>query len=183
MPRVHHVLHARKAQKEAGIKKGDAYYWWKFRFGGKHVSLTRPKPSQLTQSEYLSTLLSLEETGWAGDTKEDAAQSFRDAAQEIRDLGQEQSDKRDNMPDSLQDSDTGQLLSDRADRCEAIADELESAADEVEQWEPEEVEAVQEEGANPDDLPGEQAEADEDEAEGWRELADEKWGEVDWSPE
>lgn len=161
MPKVHRVAKARKDQKGAGIKKGDTYYWWKFRYGGKHVSKTYPKPSQLTQSEYLSGLLSLEETGWSGDTREDAAQSFRDVAGEVQDLGEEQGNRRDNMPESLQDSETGELLQTRADRCEEITQALEEAADELDRWEPE---------------AGEEAEA-------WRERADELWSEIDWTPE
>ena len=54
MPRVHHVKRARKAVKSAGIKVGDSYYWWKFRYGGKHTSKTPPRQSQLTNSDKLS---------------------------------------------------------------------------------------------------------------------------------
>ena len=42
MPRVNYVKKARKAIPGADIKVGDAYYWWKFRYGGKHVSKIRP---------------------------------------------------------------------------------------------------------------------------------------------
>jgi hypothetical protein len=54
MPRVHHVKKARKDNPVA--KRGESYYWWKFRYGGKHYSLTRPKASQLTQSPYLAII-------------------------------------------------------------------------------------------------------------------------------
>jgi len=61
MPKVHCVKAARKDYPECGIKKGDTYYWWKFRFGGKHESKTYPKQSQLTQSEFLSQVYALNE--------------------------------------------------------------------------------------------------------------------------
>ena len=59
MPRVHHVKSARKDNPVA--KKGESYYWWKFRYGGKRYSKTPPKPSQLTQSPYFSSIRSLVE--------------------------------------------------------------------------------------------------------------------------
>jgi hypothetical protein len=52
MARAHFVKKARKAIPGTDIKKGDSYYWWKFRFGGKRTSKTAPKASQLTQSEF-----------------------------------------------------------------------------------------------------------------------------------
>lgn len=178
MPRVNVVKHARKAIEGTDIKVGDTYYWWKFRFGGKQVSKTYPRRSQLTRSNYLSQMYDFEDNGYTGETKEDIAQSFRDLASAVEDLGSEQSDNRSNMPDALQDSETGELLQTRADRCEEIAQALNEAADELDSWEPEE--------------PEEDTEGDEDTDEADREdeitaqvkeKADELWGEIDWSPE
>ena len=175
MPRVHRVLKARKAQPGAGIAAGDTYYWWKFRYGGKHVSKTPPKPSQLTQSEYYGALLTMEENWTTGADRDDAVQAFRSLAEEVESLGSEQSDKLSNMPDSLQQGSTGELLQSRADRCEAIAEALNQAADELEAWTPEESEDTEaEDGA-------EGAEPEEDT--GWEEEADRLWGDIDWSPE
>jgi len=53
MPRVHFVKHARKDNDL--VKKGESYYWWKFRFTGKCMSKTPPRKSQLTESEYWKT--------------------------------------------------------------------------------------------------------------------------------
>ena len=61
MPRVKHVQSARKAIPSAGIEVGDSYYWWKFRYGGKRVSKTYPKRSQLTQSLWSSVYAAQEE--------------------------------------------------------------------------------------------------------------------------
>jgi len=140
MARAHFVKKARKDNPAAGIKTGDSYYWWKFRRGGKRYSKTHPRPSQLTQSEYLSSAYALQEQ--IEDMKIDpgdlraAADELRNVADEIRNLGQEQEDKIGNMPDSLQDSDSAQLLRGRAEACESLADELHSAASEIEDLDP-----------------------------------------------
>ena len=89
MPHVHHV---EKAQKDhPGVKKGEPYYWWSFRFGGKHFSTSYPRPSQLTQSEYLSTALGLQEQiedmEIRDDNLEDVAGELRGVADELRTLG------------------------------------------------------------------------------------------------
>lgn len=132
MPKVHTVQRARKAIPSAGIRKGDSYYWWKFRYGPKRVSKTYPKPSQLTQSEFLSSMYDLQERidqldpESYVDDPESLRSELEDIAAEIRGLGEEQASKRDNMPEQLQDSDVGVLLEERADGCESWADELES---------------------------------------------------------
>lgn len=61
MPRVHFVKKARKDVSNSDIKKGESYYWWKFRFGGKCVSRTPPKQSQLTQSDFLSQIYKIQD--------------------------------------------------------------------------------------------------------------------------
>lgn len=120
-------MKARKDYPESGIKKGEEYYHWKFRFGGIHRSKTPPKPSQLTQSEFLSTLYDLQERlgNLQADNAEDLKTDVEEIASELRDLGQDCQGKLDNMPDGLQQGETGQLLEQRADSCENAADELE----------------------------------------------------------
>jgi hypothetical protein len=61
MPRVHFVEKARKPIPHAGVEVGDSYYWWKFRYGGRRVSKTRPRRSQLTQSLWSSVYAAQEE--------------------------------------------------------------------------------------------------------------------------
>jgi hypothetical protein len=119
MPRVTHVKAARKDNPVC--KKGESYYWWKFRYGGKRYSLTRPRPSQLTNSAYYGTVRSLVEQ------VEDASPEDYDGFIALRDeigcaleeLGQETQDSLDNMPDALQYSPTGELLQNRIDACES----------------------------------------------------------------
>lgn len=131
------VKSARKADKEAGIKVGDSYYWWKFRFGGIHKSKTAPKQSQLTQSEFLSTIYEIQERFEDLDPSnlEDAVSTRDIAVDDLRSLADEQSEKRDNMPESLQDGTVGQLLEDRETNVNDYADELEAVDLDIEQEE------------------------------------------------
>lgn len=147
MPRVHFVKKARVPNRvvtKADIRRANnpkteddkgaaSYYWWKFAYGSKNVSKTRPRSSQLTQSEYYSRMYAFFEELEDGSKDETFPDLLRDKAEEIRQLGEEQSDKHQNMPDSLQSSETGELLESRSQACETIADEMESAADDVEQ--------------------------------------------------
>ena len=41
--------------------KGETYFWFKFRYGGKNFSRTRPRNSQLTQSEFYGFIYSFVE--------------------------------------------------------------------------------------------------------------------------
>lgn len=160
MARAHKVEHARKDYPEQGIKKGDTYWWWKFRFGGKHFSKTPPKQSALTQSEFWSQMYEIQEEieGLSADAVEDLQSQVQDIAQRIRDLGEECDSKRSNMPDSLQESDSGTLLQERYDECNSMADELESVDMEVDESEVEE-EAQQEW----DELPEEERKSEDEE--------------------
>ena len=131
MARVTHVKKARKANKEAGIKKGDSYYWWKFRFGGKRFSLTPPRRSQLTQSNFYSQLYDAEDA--IGDLEAGAfsdVSSLQSEIDSIKDnlesLKSECEDSLSNMPDSLQSAPTGELLQERIDELDNLISELDS---------------------------------------------------------
>lgn len=132
MARAHYVAKARKARPEAGIAVGDAYYWWQFRYGGKRYSKTRPRPSQLTNSDKLSRAYAAQEAledlaaGIADDTTLDDLRSELDnIASEINDVAQEYRSAKENMPENFQDGEV-------ANQCEENADNLESWASDVE---------------------------------------------------
>ena len=115
MPRVTYVKAARKDNPIC--KKGESYYWWKFRHGGKHMSLAYPKPSQLTQSAYLGSVYDLIEqvNNFEPELGEEGAietfgEEITEGIIEIREQCQE---SLDNMPESLQYSPTGELLQER----------------------------------------------------------------------
>jgi ABC-type transporter Mla subunit MlaD len=140
MPKVHHVLKARKDVKGTDIKRGDSYYWWQFRNCAKSVSKTPPTRQQLTQSEFLSTLYDhednanglLDELQAAKDAFELVRDRLNELAEDVRSFGSEQDDKRSNMEERFPNGcPTMDLLEARAERCNEIADELEAAASEV----------------------------------------------------
>jgi uncharacterized protein YukE len=126
MTTLHFVKKARKTIRGTGIRRGDSYYWWKFAYGEKQVSKTKPRRSQLTRSEYYSTIFDIEDA--LADLKPEAGMEaeVQQAIEELRQLGEDCQGKHDNMPDSLQEGETGQLLQERADSCEQAAEELES---------------------------------------------------------
>jgi molecular chaperone DnaK (HSP70) len=103
MTRLHHVK-ARKDYPEAGIKKGEMYYWWIFNFSRiRHKSKERPKRSQyLTQSYFLASIYDMEDTISdlkADEDLEDNLQMIKEGLEEMRD---EEEEKFDNMPEQLQ---------------------------------------------------------------------------------
>lgn len=149
MARVHYVKKARKTVKALGIKKGQPYYWWKFRFGGKRVSLTPPRQSRLTQSEYLSAIYGAEETvedalsafvhADEGDTDDfegsrsdvvDALNEAKSAVEEQRDACNE---KADNVEQAFPNgSPVLDQLRERAEKCDEIISSLADAIGTVE---------------------------------------------------
>jgi hypothetical protein len=126
MARTHFVKKARKDYPEAGIKKGESYYWWKFRYGGKHMSKEAPKASQLTQSEFLSSLYDIQErlAEITGDDITNLQGDVQSISEELNQMAEECREKHDNMPEGLQEGEVGQMLEERADACENAASEL-----------------------------------------------------------
>ncbi len=134
MPRVHHVKSARKPQKAHGIKKGDSYYWWKFKLGGKCVSKTPPRRSQLTRSEFYATLWDIEDGMVVApeDELEDVASALESAAEEVRQLGEDCGGKADSLDSAFPNGCPSlELLRERQEACDQLADNLDSAAQEV----------------------------------------------------
>jgi hypothetical protein len=131
MPRVT-KRKARKDYPNAGIKKGDEYYYWKRKTGPASGvtcrSLTPPTPSQLN-------------SGFAGEVGEleasldaaDDVEGIRSVVEDIRSLQEETQGKFDNMPEGLQQGDTGQLLEERAGQLEEWVSNIESACDAYDQ--------------------------------------------------
>jgi len=128
MARANFVQKAAKDNEKAGIKKGDSYYWWQLYKSPKQYSKTRPRPSQLTGSTFLSGYYALQERleDLSIDTLEDLESELNEIAGEIRELGEEQESNKENMPEGLQEGDTGQLLQERADGMGEWADSIES---------------------------------------------------------
>lgn len=135
MPRVHFVQKARKDN--PAVKKGESYFWWKFRYGGKRYSATRPRQSQLTQSAYFGQLYSLQEMieDYEVNDNDDFTSLRDEVASELDNLRDETQGSLDNMPESLTYSPTGELLQERVDACENAQSEVENI-DEFDDEEP-----------------------------------------------
>lgn len=110
------------------IAKGESYYWWQFQNSPKQYSKTRPRASQLTQSEYLSTLYGIVEQ--IEDFSTDSADELNDFVEniktELEDLRDTTQESYDNMPENLQYSPTAELLQERVDSIENAISEIES---------------------------------------------------------
>jgi hypothetical protein len=125
MAKVHHVKKALKDN--SAVKKGEPYWWWAFRFGGKHRSATPPRPSQLTQSEFWIAVFSVQEEieDYEAADKEELIAAIADWVERIREAGEGCRERLDSMPYQLQESGTGELLGGRGDSCDEWADSLE----------------------------------------------------------
>lgn len=129
MPRVHFVKKARKDNRV--VKKGESYYYWTFRHGGKRMSKTRPRPSQLTQSEYYQAIRGMVEEvedmtldADNDDIMSDLEDIIEDMSNRLEELAEEQYEKKENMPEGLQEGPTGQLLEERSDMLESAQSDL-----------------------------------------------------------
>lgn len=132
MARVRFVQKARRPLPSHGIEIGDSYYWWSLRIPGqlkgrKFFSKTQPRQSQLTQSDFLSTMYQIQEQMQDAEatSREDLETMRDDWVSQINDLAQETRDKLDNMPEGLKAGPTGTLLEERADSMDSWASEIE----------------------------------------------------------
>ena len=143
MPKVTFVQKAQKDYPDHGIAKGESYYRWSLRMGRGsllRMSKTRPRPSQLTTSEYYGTVYAAQEEvedalAAFADPKgiEDLVATLRSAAETIEEAGQDCSEKRDSMEASFSGGcPTMDLLEERSVLCESTAQEVNQAADDIE---------------------------------------------------
>ncbi|KKN79712.1 hypothetical protein LCGC14_0337340 [marine sediment metagenome] len=110
MTHSHFVKSARKNYPNEGIKKGEPYYWWAFRYGGKHRSKIRPERSQLTQSEFLSRIWSLEDNALQSI---DCAEDCEGVLSELEDIYTEEENKKDELNEGFKAGHIGELLEER----------------------------------------------------------------------
>ena len=124
MPRVHFVRKARKDNSAA--KKGESYYWWKFRYGSKICSRKYPKPQQLTQSDFWITIYDVIDSIHSIQHPDD----IDSIISSIEDLKEEQLEKLSNMPEHLQESSSaGEVLQNREYSLDEFIGELDMAKD------------------------------------------------------
>lgn len=119
------------------VKKGQTYYSWAFAYRPKQISLTYPKPRQLTQSDFMIQMYDIQDEidGAICDEPEDFESVKDEIVSQIESLRDETQDKLDNMPESLQYSPTGELLQERVDACESWQSDIESIDADYEPYE------------------------------------------------
>lgn len=138
MPRVHHVKKARKDNPVA--KKGESYYWWKFRYGGKRYSLTPPRRSQLTSSGHLAAIYEAEDavTDVSLDTStpdsliatlEEVISAVESAAETFRDESEQYNESADNVEEHFPGSWKAEEIREKGEACETAADEADTLVD------------------------------------------------------
>ncbi len=128
MPRVHHVKKARKDNPV--VLKGQPYYWWKFAYSPKRYSNTRPRPSQLTQSDKLSRYYEAQETVDDIDTKEhylDIVIVLEEVAENVREIGEEYQESANNIREHFSESGTADECEEKCYMCEGTATSIEEA--------------------------------------------------------
>lgn len=133
MPRVHH----RKAGKDytaEGIKKGEMYYYWKIWKSAPRRSKTRPRPSQLTNSPFLTAVYQAGESLADLTMKDNLRDCVDEIVSELQDLQSESEESLDMVPEQLQDT---HMLTERIPELEAFINELDNFDwDETEPEEP-----------------------------------------------
>ena len=127
MARLNFVKKARKDYPESNIKKGDSYYWWKFNFGRKQKSRTKPSRSRLTQSSFYSQLWDIQDTIAETMTVEGVEGDLESLISDLQNLLDECQESLDAMPEQLQEtSAAGETLTERIENMETYINELES---------------------------------------------------------
>lgn len=122
MPKVTHVKSAKKDNPV--VKKGQPYYWWKFRYGGKQYSVEYPKKSQLTQSSFKSAYFDLQDR--IEELRKVKIEELESACESIVDMIEVMLDDAEsslsNIPEHLQDT---HILCERVEMLEEWKDSFE----------------------------------------------------------
>lgn len=111
------------------IAKGESYYWWQFKGGGKRYSKTQPKPSQLTQNSFYQQTLGWQEQleEWTADNPEDIEGMLDDFKSEVESLRDEYEEKRSNMEDNnLLETPSGEIVNERYEALDEYYNELDA---------------------------------------------------------
>lgn len=128
MPKVHQVK-AGKDYPEAGIKKGDTYYWWQNYRGPVKRSLTRPKRQQLTNDQHLIDAYDIDdEIKNANAESLSALEEMRDDwVNRIESIMEDVDSVRSNLPEQFQENGpVAERLQEKYDTLESWKSELEN---------------------------------------------------------
>ena len=144
MARAHYVAKARKDNK--AVKAGQPYWWWQFYKGPVQYSATRPRQSQLTNSEKLSrayaageqiedipgTLALPDSKDGLSDLIDDVKGTLESIVEEIRQIASEYEDSASNIRDSFAESPTADECEEKQQQLEEWADSIDTAIQEIE---------------------------------------------------
>lgn len=143
MAKLHHVKKARKAIPEAGIEKGESYWFYKRMVNGKGAprvcSKTKPRRSAYaTSSPFLGGLMDLEDdlnNLLAVRASVDEVSTWLGAAADaVGGMGEECLAKSSNVQDGMKNGAgqvSSEMLRSRADHCSVLAVAMREAANEV----------------------------------------------------
>jgi predicted RNase H-like nuclease (RuvC/YqgF family) len=126
MARAIFVKSARKDYPDIGVKKSESYWWWQFRFGGKHVSKTEPTRGQLTQSAFLISIYDIEDRLSRLTSEHSVKDEVDQIKNDLEELKSECEEKFGNIPEQLQESSAGQLLQERIDNLDDMISEIDN---------------------------------------------------------
>lgn len=139
------TLKQQKARKEykcskcgKKIEKGEQYLRFsltRFHKPEPRCLNCRPKQSEMTSSDFLSQVWSIDETIQDMTADDVADGCLDDIKSELENLQSETEDKVGNMPDNLQSSPVAEMLQNRADSVQEMIDSLDSIELEVDEEE------------------------------------------------
>jgi len=129
--RAHFVKKARKDNINAGVKKGESYWWWQFAFSSKSYSKTQPTRQQLTRSAFWQSMYAIEDMIGNVSIEDDFQGVIDDIKAEIEVLSDECQNSLDNMPEQLQQAPSGEMLQNRIDELSSMVSDLENIDVEV----------------------------------------------------
>ena len=125
--KIHHIKKARKDYPDDGIKKGDEYFWWKWRYGTKQRSPVRPtsldKYPNTAEKEWT-------ELQYRVQMKIDAEEYDADLLQELQEYADAQEDKISCIPEVFEDTEQSQQMQQRFDEATEMTSTLENLEDE-----------------------------------------------------
>lgn len=125
MVKAHFVKSAKIDYPEAGITKGESYWWWQFKFGGKRVSKEEPRHSELTRSGFLHSLYVIKEKIEDLKIDDDLNEERNEIVVDLDILRDECNERLNNTP-AFEESDAADLLRERSDCIQEMIDEFKS---------------------------------------------------------
>ena len=136
-PKVKHVKRAYKDHPEAGIKKGDEYWFQETRMGGrfvKRIFKRAPRRSQLTGSDFWSAFYRVQESLEKQEPKttEEFNALLGRTRKTLEGLRDKTSSRYDNLPASIQRGSVGNLLSSRTEALTGMLADLPTAMEDGE---------------------------------------------------